>query len=66
MAIASPFIAYIGTTGYDLRKVASYVLDADNSNQVNVRFTDSPETVIPLEKTSFESAYAASLTAEGG
>jgi len=66
MAIASAFIAYVGSTAYDLRKVAQYSIDPENSLYVRVRFTDSDETVITLAKSSFEEAYAAALTAEGG
>lgn len=65
MAVSSAFIAYVGTTAYDLRKVAQYCPHQDPT-MVNVRFMDSPETVITLEKASFEEAYAIALTAEGG
>lgn len=65
MPITSPFVAYVGNTGYDLRKVQSYVPDQDPT-MVQVRFQDSPETVVTVTKESFELAYAAALTAEGG
>jgi hypothetical protein len=64
MAVSSPYIAYVGTTAYDLRKVSA-VIDID-ANTVGVRFIDEPRLTVQFDKTSFEVAWQAALNASGG
>jgi ribosomal protein S27E len=62
MAVTSPFIWYIGTSAYDLRKVSSAVANPDPT-LINVRFIDCPQVAITFDKAAFEAAWQTCLTA---
>lgn len=65
MPVASPYILYIGTTAYDLRKVSSAVLHPSDPDITLVRFIDEPRTVFQVETTIFDVAWQAALNAAG-
>jgi large repetitive protein len=65
MPVSSPFIYYVNSTAYDLRKVSSAVqLDPSTSG---VRFIDNPANALAFDSAPFLAAWKAALDAsEGG
>jgi hypothetical protein len=63
MAVTSPFIYYIGTSAYDLRKVSSAVVANDDPLYLQVRFIDEPRASIRFLAATFEPAWQAALDA---
>jgi len=63
--VTSPFILYVNTTAYDLRKVSSWSkTNPDPTNPtVQVRFIDMPETTITFDEATFIVAMQACLDA---
>lgn len=60
MPVSSPYILYVGTSAYDLRKVSS-VASNPSPSLVNVRFIDCPQATIAFDKTTFEAAWESAL-----
>ncbi len=63
--ITSPYVLYVGTTAYDLRKVITW---SEPKVQpvtpiVQVRFQSEPMAVLPFTKSTFETAMQAAQTA---
>ena len=63
MSVSSPYIVYVGSTAFDLRKVSSVIEPSDQPSSVIVRFIDEAKTTITLDRTSFEAAWQAALNA---
>ena len=65
MAVTSPFIFYVDTTAYDLRKVSSWSETSPETQPatVQVRFIDMPERTVPFDMAAFETAMQACLDA---
>ncbi len=62
MPVTSPHIWYQGNTAYDLRRVLD-IAPMDDVTTLRVRFEFSPSAWLVVDKTTFEAAYQASLSA---
>ena len=62
MPVVSPFILYVNTSAYDLRKVSS-IVDGDDPAMVYARFIDEPRVAIPFDRITFEAAWQTALAA---
>ena len=67
MAISSPYVYQSGNTLYDLRKVSSWTEPTPQTapTSVLVRFIDTPDSVVQLDKVSFEAQMQLSQAAGG-
>ena len=65
MPVASPYIFYVNTSAYDLRKVSSVTVNNDDASLVNVRFIDEDKTVVAINAVAFLAAWQTSLNATG-
>jgi hypothetical protein len=65
MPLVSPFLLQVDDTVYDLRKVVCWWDSAPQTvpESVFIRFQDSPEAVIQLEKAPFEAAMQLAVNA---
>ncbi len=63
--VSSPFILYVNTTAYDLRKVSSWSdTNPESTNPtVQVRFIDMPEKAVEFDAATFIPAMQAALDA---
>lgn len=66
MPVASPHIVYVGNTAWDLRKVSAVLEPVDQPNKVFVRFIDTPDVTVELDRNTFEAAWQDSLDASQG
>lgn len=61
--IISPYILNYGASAYDMRKVAMYSIDGEDTNYVNVRFVNINDTSVRLPKAAFETQLQAAMNA---
>ena len=66
MPVTSPYILYVNTSAYDLRKVSSITVNNDDPTLVNVRFIDEARTVVAFDAVTFIAAWQAALNASAG
>jgi hypothetical protein len=64
MPVTSPFILYVNSTAYDLRKVSS-VVDNPDPSLVDVRFIDDPRLTVTFDRVTFEAAWQSALDSGG-
>ncbi len=63
--VTSPFILYVGTTAYDLRKVSS-VIPGNDSAHVVARFIDDPRVTVTFDAATFFPVWQTALIASTG
>jgi len=63
--VSNVHVLYVGTTAYDLRKVVTWFPHNSDVTKVLVRFQGMANTPVTLDKTTFEAAKQASVTAGG-
>lgn len=65
MSVVSPFVLIIGTSTWDLTKVARWMEPSPQTSPttVNVYFIDTPNTAITFDKTTFETQMQIALNA---